>query len=50
MTSSTPPKIVIGTLGGKPSANMAKLNEGIEAPVFEVSLREAEVTKFVDNS
>jgi GDP-mannose 6-dehydrogenase len=45
-----PPKIVIGTLGGQPSANMAKLNEGIEAPVFEVGLREAEITKFVDNS
>ena len=45
-----PPKIVIGTLGGKPSANMAALNEGIEAPVFEVGLREAEITKFVDNS
>jgi len=45
-----PPKIVIGTLGGTPSANMAKLNEGIEAPVFDVGLREAEITKFVDNS
>ncbi|KPP94388.1 GDP-mannose 6-dehydrogenase [Erythrobacter sp. HL-111] len=45
-----PPKIVIGTLGGKPSATMAKLHEGIEAPVFEVGLREAEITKFVDNS
>jgi GDP-mannose 6-dehydrogenase len=45
-----PPKIVIGTLGGKPSVNMAKLNDGIEAPVFEVGLREAEITKFVDNS
>ena len=45
-----PPKIVIGTLGGKPSANMARLNEGIDAPVFEVGLREAEFTKFVDNS
>ncbi|MEM9310799.1 MAG: nucleotide sugar dehydrogenase [Pseudomonadota bacterium] len=45
-----PPKIVIGTLGGKPSAAMAALNEGIEAPVFEVGLREAEITKFVDNS
>lgn len=45
-----PPKIVIGTLGGKLSANMAKLNEGIEAPLFEVGLREAEITKFVDNS
>ncbi len=45
-----PPKIVIGTLGGKPSANMAALNEGIEAPAFQVGLREAEITKFVDNS
>lgn len=45
-----PPKIVIGTLGGKPSANMVKLNEGIDAQLFEVGLREAEITKFVDNS
>jgi GDP-mannose 6-dehydrogenase len=45
-----PPKIVIGTLDGKPCANMAMLNEGIQAPVFEVGLREAEITKFVDNS
>ncbi len=45
-----PPKIVIGTLGGKSSPNMHALHEGIEAPVFEVGLREAEITKFVDNS
>ncbi len=45
-----PPKIVIGTLNGQPSANMAMLNDGIDAPVFEVGLREAEITKFVDNS
>lgn len=45
-----PPKIVIGTLGGKPSANMHALHEGIDAPLFEVGLREAEITKFVDNS
>ncbi len=45
-----PPKIVIGTLNGKPSANMHTLHEGIEASVFEVGLREAEITKFVDNS
>ncbi len=45
-----PPKIVIGTLRGQPSANMARLHEGIDAPVFEVGLREAELTKFVDNS
>ena len=45
-----PPKIVIGTLDGKPSANMEALHHGIEAPVFQVGIREAEVTKFVDNS
>lgn len=45
-----PPKIVIGTLGGAPSDAMHRLHEGIEAPVFEVGLREAEITKFVDNS
>lgn len=45
-----PPKIVIGTLGGKPSTNMRALHDGIDAPVFEVGLREAEITKFVDNS
>ncbi|MEM7687909.1 MAG: nucleotide sugar dehydrogenase [Pseudomonadota bacterium] len=45
-----PPKIVIGTLGGAPSAKMTALHEGIEAPLFEVGLREAEITKFVDNS
>lgn len=45
-----PPKIVIGTADGAPSANMAALNQGIEAPVFQVGFREAEITKFVDNS
>lgn len=45
-----PPKIVIGTLGGVPSANMHALHERIDAPIFEVGLREAEITKFVDNS
>ncbi|GAA0266824.1 nucleotide sugar dehydrogenase [Alteraurantiacibacter aestuarii] len=45
-----PPKIVLGTLDGTPSANMEKLHEGIDAPVFHVGIREAEVTKFVDNT
>lgn len=45
-----PPKIVIGTFGARPSANLAILNAGIDAPLFEVGLREAEMTKFVDNS
>jgi GDP-mannose 6-dehydrogenase len=45
-----PPKIVIGTMTGAPSANMAKLNEGIDAPLFQVGMREAEITKLVDNA
>lgn len=45
-----PPKIVVGTLDGKPSANMEALHAGIEAPVFHVGIKEAEVTKFVDNT
>lgn len=45
-----PPKIVVGTLSGEPSANMEALHEGIEAPIFHVGIREAEFTKFVDNT
>ena len=45
-----PPKIVIGTLDGAPSAALTRLNEGIAAPVFVTGIREAELTKFVDNS
>lgn len=45
-----PPKIVIGTRDGGPSATMDKLHEGIHAPVFHLPWREAEITKFVDNS
>lgn len=45
-----PPKIVVGTVDGRPSATMALLYEGIEAPIFVTGFREAELTKFVDNS
>ena len=45
-----PPKIVIGTQSGQPSATMDALHEGIDAPVFHVGVREAEFTKFVDNT
>ena len=45
-----PPKIVVGTRDGLPSANMERLNEGLDAPVFHTGFREAEITKFVDNS
>lgn len=45
-----PPKIVVGTRDGTHSEMMALLHDGIDAPIFEVGLREAEITKFVDNS
>jgi GDP-mannose 6-dehydrogenase len=45
-----PPKIVIGTADGRPSANMDQMNTGIEAPVFYTGYKEAELTKFVDNT
>ena len=45
-----PPKIVIGTATGQPNAAMAQLNAGIEAQVFNVGFREAEITKFIDNT
>lgn len=45
-----PPKIVIGTRDGRPSANMEVLNANIDAPVFQVGFRESEITKFVDNT
>lgn len=45
-----PPKIVIGTADGKPSARMDILNRNISAPTFYVPLGEAELTKFVDNT
>lgn len=45
-----PPKIVIGTASGSESAAMRALHEGINAPTFVVGFREAELTKFVDNS
>jgi GDP-mannose 6-dehydrogenase len=45
-----PPKIVIGTADGGPSAKMDEMNKGLNAPVFHTRYREAEITKFVDNS
>jgi GDP-mannose 6-dehydrogenase len=45
-----PPKVVVGTVDGEPSATMTALNEGIDAPRFDVGYREAEITKFVDNT
>ena len=45
-----PPKIVIGTRDGAPNAAMEALNANITAPTFIVGYREAEFTKFVDNT
>jgi GDP-mannose 6-dehydrogenase len=45
-----PPKIVIGTADGQPNARMAELNQGLDAPIFVTRYREAEFTKFVDNT
>ncbi|MPS68102.1 MAG: nucleotide sugar dehydrogenase [Novosphingobium sp.] len=45
-----PPKIVIGTVDGAPSENMTALYDGIAAPTFVTRFREAEFTKFVDNT
>ncbi len=45
-----PPKIVIGTHDGKPNECMDELNKNLKAPTFHTHFREAELTKFVDNS
>lgn len=45
-----PPKIVIGTADGKPCALLDELNKDLTAPTFYTGYREAEFTKFVDNT
>ena len=45
-----PPKVVLGTRDGQPSENMTALHHGIDAPIFNIGFREAEITKFVDNT
>lgn len=45
-----PPKIVIGTENGKHSTKMAVLHSGLSGPIFETGFKEAEYTKFVDNT
>ena len=48
-----PPKIVIGTKDGKPNTAMETLNANIkveDGKTFYVGFREAEFTKFVDNT
>ncbi|MGO4197862.1 nucleotide sugar dehydrogenase [Rhizobium sp. YAF28] len=45
-----PPKIVVGTQNGQPSERMTELYKNISAPMFVTGYREAEFTKFVDNT
>lgn len=45
-----PPKIVIGTRDSQPNPEMEELNRNITAPTFHVGYREAEFTKFMDNT
>jgi GDP-mannose 6-dehydrogenase len=45
-----PPKIVIGTHDGLPCKTLDQVNQGLNAPVFYTTYREAEITKFVDNT
>lgn len=45
-----PPKIVVGTRDGGPNELMDKLNANLDSQRFTVGYREAELTKFVDNS
>lgn len=45
-----PPKIVIGTRNAEPCERLEVLNAKIQAPRFYTNYREAELTKFVDNT
>lgn len=45
-----PPKIVVGTADGQPSAKMDRLHANLKAPVFYTRYGEAEFTKLVDNA
>jgi GDP-mannose 6-dehydrogenase len=45
-----PPKIVIGTADEQPCGRLQELYKDIAAPTFVTGYREAEFTKFVDNS
>lgn len=45
-----PPKVVVGTYDAGPCKKLEILNANIKAPTFYTTYREAELTKFVDNS
>ena len=44
-----PARIVVGTADARPNAVVEALHRGIDAPVFHVGYREAELAKLVDN-
>ena len=46
----SPSRIVVGTKDGKPNVHMDEMNAPLDAPVFYTRYREAEITKFIDNS
>lgn len=46
----SPPKIVIGTADGQPNAHVETLYAAVEGRRFYTRFREAEITKFIDNS
>lgn len=45
-----PPKVVVGTRDAAGSENVRKLYADVQAPWFNVGFREAEFTKFADNT
>lgn len=45
-----PPKIVVGSWDASRCKNLDELNAKLKAPVFYTGYREAEITKFVDNT
>lgn len=45
-----PPKIVIGTADAQPSTRLQEMYSDIAAPTFVTGYREAEFTKFIDNT
>lgn len=45
-----PPKVVIGTRNGEHCEILDRIYADIQAPVFYTKYREAEITKFVDNT
>ena len=45
-----PPRIVVGTRDGQPSARIDEMNKNLKAPTFVVPFRVSEFIKFADNN